>query len=270
MKEDYIEFIKRHFEDWQNNGFCSSALALNSKLGCEYFSETNPHFFTGDLEAEFVMVHLNPKQIKDKKINKFKRFSALESGKEIGGFGSFDVYLNYYAKFGSLKYGENASRKHKSPFDHKQIRFIRPFNVLPINSADNYKNLENVIDKKLQIELIPFGSESFDYRKVGSENLIQFIEPVLSFIFSSNRKYVVFCGRVFEGLLNKYIVKKNRITFKLKKNDGQETLSDFEIINFQISINGVIFNGAIAPQYAKQGYPVEDYGKKVSSLYGKF
>lgn len=264
-KAAYLSLVKNTFLDWQKSGCCADAIAMNEQIGTEYFGLTNPHFFTGDFEAELVLIHLNPKQSKDKQTNTYPTYHSADLG-----FHSFEDYLNYYTSFGKNKYGKEGKRNHKSPFDHKQIRFLRPFGLIPLDSSDNYVNLENVIDQKLQLELIPFGSESFNFRKVGSKNLELLIKPMLKLIASSDRKYTLFCGRVFEHVLNDFIVEKNKIEFKLTKKDGSETKNKFEIINLKIQIEDTTITGSIAPQFAKQGYPVEAYGKKIKELYGVF
>jgi hypothetical protein len=264
MKENFIAYMKQHFTDWTQNGFCSAALELNKKIGEDYFSVANPHFFTGNLDSDLVLVHLNPKISDQQKVI----LSEDQQVKKPSQFNSFDDYLNYYSIFGKIKYGIEGQRVHKSPFDHKQVRFLKPFELIPLNSSDKYLNLENVIDKKLQLELIPFGSKDFNFRKVGADNLEPFIIPLLKLIGSKDRKYIIFCGRVFERLLDKYIVQKNRIKFKLKKKDGSLTNSDFEVINLKLSIDNQSFVCAIAPQFAKQGYPVEEYGHEIRKFYG--
>lgn len=265
FKKEYLKFIENTFSEWATMGYCSDAVKINKNIGDEYFGITNPHFFTGDLDSDLVLIHLNPKRKLDSKTNKYPKFSAKDSG-----FNNFEDYINYYSNFGKINYGFKSKRKHKSPFDHKQIRFLKPFNLLPLDNSDRFLNLENVIDKKLQLELIPFGSSDFNFRKVGLSNLKSYIDLILMLIDGQKRKYVIFCGAVFRDLLKDYIVEQNRIAFKLKKKDGQETIDEFEIINIKISINGQNLICAIAPQFAKQGYPVGEYGLKVKSLYGKF
>jgi hypothetical protein len=272
MKEIFIELIKQNYDEWEGRGSCLVAEELNKKIGEEYFSTTNPHFFTGDLDSEFVLVHLNPKRDKDPVDGRYQRFlpKDIDSAPEIGGFSTFSEYINYYTNFGQIKYGINSSRTHKSRFDFKQVRFIRPFNVIPLDNVDKFQDLENVIDRKLQLELIPFGSKDFNFRKIGIENITPFLEPILNLLTSKKRKYVIFCGRVFEDLLNNYVDQKRKITFKLTKNDGEETIDAFEIINLKLLVNGGYLISAIAPQFAKQGYPVGEYGEKIKSLYGTF
>lgn len=253
----YINYIEKNYTDWKNSGVCEMAVELNNSIGEQYFDESNPHFFTGDLKAELVLVHLNPKRN--------KKDWGKKCLKE-----NFDDYLNQYASFGKRTYGANSPRTHKSPFDHKQIRFLRPFNLLPFKENDKYHNLETVIDKKLQLELVPYGSPNFDFKKIGLYPLKSHFENVLREIGSKKRKYVIFCGRVFEDLLSHYITNRKDHSFKLVKNNGETTQSYFNCINIQIKLGDVSFNACVAPQFAKQGYPVERYGEKIKELYGQY
>lgn len=259
----FLLSVEQAFLEWQNIGYCQDARNLNLSIGEEYFCITNPHFFTGNLNAELVLVHLNPKRKKDTVSKSYALTKPMDNG-----FNTFKDYLFYYQNFGKINYGLNSSRKHKSPFDHKQIRFLQPLNVLPFSKNDVYYNLETVIDSKLQIELIPFGSNNFNYKKIGVNNIIPFIDRILNLIIGSERKYVIFCGAVFNEILTPYTIDKKKHTFKLKKKDGSFTVSTFELINLKLQINNRIIDCTVAPQFAKQGYPVNEYGKKISELYG--
>jgi nitrite reductase/ring-hydroxylating ferredoxin subunit len=154
--------------------------------------------------------------------------------------------------------------------NNKNNDLIIGVDLLPLNSNDKYLNLENVIDHKLQLELVPFGSPDFNYHKIGVKNLNPFTDKLLSIIKEAPRKYVIFCGRVFEHLLNDYIQDKTTHSFRLTKKDGTHTKSDFQAINIQIGKGDRKITACIAPQFAKQGYPVIEYGRKVKELYGIF
>ena len=52
--EKFKKNIHSNFNEWLVQGKCSQAIALNKKIGKEYFCESNPHFFTGDLSADLV------------------------------------------------------------------------------------------------------------------------------------------------------------------------------------------------------------------------
>ena len=105
---------------------------------------------------------------------------------------------------------------------------------------------------------------------MGIKNLEKYTARVLSLIQSAKRDYVIFCGRIFNEVLSPYIVDQRAFKFKLKKNDGDDTKNYFELINVKLKLGEVTVEGAIAPQFAKQGYPVGRYGEQIKNLYGKF
>jgi hypothetical protein len=256
--EKFKKNIQSNFNEWKDRGKCLQAIELNKNIGGEYFCESNPHFFTGNLSADLVLVHLNPKKNK----NKVSGLYDVEKPK----FNSFDEYFDYFSNFGRNNYGKNSERTHKSPFDKKQIRFLKPLNILPFTENDIFKNLEIVIDNKLQIELIPFGSENFNYNKVGIKNIEPFIDNILSLIASKERKQVIFCGRVFDDILKEYVSKKKVHEFKLQKTDGTFTKGDYHFIEVEIKHNDKVIKAVIAPQYAMQGMPIEQYGIMLGHL----
>ena len=252
--KEYGQFIEADFDEWSENGYCQRAVDLNNSVGEDYFDTANPHFFTGDLAAEVVLIHLNPKRNRNQYGSKCY-------------FGSFEEYWDFYTRFGSNHYGINSGRTHKSPFDHKQVRFLKPFNLLPFKENDVYHNLEVVIDNKLQIELVPYGSADFNYNVIGIENLRPFIETILRVVLSHQRKYVIFCGRVFCELLRDYIIQEKTFTSRLTKTDGTETRDAFELIKVKLRIDGQTIDAAIAPQFAKQGAPISRYGEMIAEFY---
>jgi hypothetical protein len=256
--ENFIKNISSNFNEWLEYGRCNQAINLNQIIGEEYFCESNPHFFTGDLDADLVLIHLNPKRNKNNTTKKFD----IEKPK----FETFEAYFDYFRYFGRNNYGKNSERTHKSPFDKKQIRFLKPLNILPFTGNDIYKDLEIVMDKKLQIELIPFGSENFNYNKVGINNIEPFIDNILSLIAAKERKQVIFCGRVFDDILKEYVSKKKVHKFKLQKTDGTLTKGDYHFIEVEIKHNDKVIKAVIAPQYAMQGMPIEQYGIMLGHL----
>ncbi len=219
--EEFKKNIQSNFNEWKEHGKCSQAIELNKNIGGEYFCESNPHFFTGDLSADLVLVHLNPKR------NKSKVSGVYDVEKPR--FNSFEEYFDYFRYFGRNNYGKNSERTHKSPFDKKQIRFLKPLNILPFTGNDIYKDLEIVMDNKLQIELIPFGSDNFNYNEVGIKNIEPFIDNILSL-------------------------------------DGTFTKGDYHFIEIDIKHNDNVIKAVIAPQYAMQGMPIEQYGIQLNRL----
>jgi hypothetical protein len=256
-KMSFLNVIKRHFEDWQKDNKCSEAVNLNRSIGQSYFDEAQPNFFFGDLDATFVLVHLNPKR-------------GIKDYNQKSGFRNFNDYVSFYSNFGKNNYGINSPRTHKSHFDHKNIRFIKPFRILPFVENNKYQNLEVVCDKKLQIELIPYGSPDFDYKTIGVKNINPFIERILDLIISKERSKIIFCGKIFIDVLSEFITQKREFTFKLTKSNGEKTRDDFELINIKIKFKGTEIVAAIAPQFAKQGYPVAEYGEQINSQYNLF
>lgn len=256
--ENFKKQILFDFYEWKKQGRCTRARNLNKVIGEEYFCESNPHFFTGDLNSDLVLVHLNPKRNK----NKSTKIFDVEKPK----FETFEEYFDYFTYFGRNNYGKNSGRTHKSPFDKKQIRFIKPLNILPLNGKDIFKDLEIVIDNKLQIELIPFGSEKFNYNKVGINNIEPFIQNILSLIIAKDRKLIIFCGRVFDKILNTYVIDKKIHEFKLQKKDGTLTDDNYHFIEIQMQHNNKNISAIIAPQYAMHGMPIDKYGIKLNEI----
>lgn len=256
---NYKEIIRRNFEEWKTLGKCNDAVQLNEKVGEEYFDTADPHFFTGDIYAQIALIQLNPKR--DKKAwysEDFKKYN------------DFSEYWDFYTHFGAKMYGVNSKRDHTSRFDNKQIHFLKPFNILPFSEKDKYHNLEVVVDKKLQLELVPFGSPNFDYKKIGIENLMPYIHQLIDVLTITNREYIIFCGRVFHELLKNYIVKEKTHSFHLEKVDGSTTQQKYDVINVILQYKEKEIKACIAPQFAQQGCPIKRYGEKVSNLYGVF
>ena len=250
------EIVKKNFNEWTTQCCCQEAVELNNKIGKKYFDTASPQFFTGDIHAKLALVHLNPKR---------NEIFWNEKCKDT----DFDAYWKRHKYFGNKVYGENSPKTHKSPFDLKQVRFLEPFGILPFN-GEKYHDLEVAIDQKLQFELVPFGSPNFDYHKIGVENLKPFVMRMIDLLLECERKYIIFCGRVFNEILKDFIIKEKTHSFKLTKNDGEETQSVFEVINIRVKYNNSEITACIAPQFAKQGYPVGRYAEKVHELYGKF
>jgi len=253
---NFKQTVETSFNEWKNNGICQQAVDVNKKIGAEYFNAASPQFFTGNIHAKLVLVHLNPKMNKE------------NWGKKCE-YADFNEYWNFSTHFGNSVYGINSPRTHKSPFDLKQVQFLKSFGILPFN-GEKYHDLEISIDQKLQLELVPFGSPDFNYHKIGVENLRPFIEISLNLLLECERKYIIFCGRVFCEILKDFILKEKTHSFHLTKNDGNLTASEFEVTNIKLKCNQKEITACIAPQYAKQGYPVGRYGDKVHELYGKF
>ena len=77
---------------------------------------------------------------------------------------------------------------------------------------------------------------------------------------------MIFCGRVFSILLNDYLIDEKKYRFKLKKVNGDLTRDYFELIEVTIQLKDKKIKAVIAPQYAKHGYPIHEYGNKLKEL----
>ena len=249
MKE-YLNYIKETLSQVGEQGYCEGAKQLNERIGKGYFDITSPHFFTGNLNAELVMVQLNAKRAK----TEYNKTQELD----------YNDYMQYYSNYGRLTYGGN-NKVWKSAFDQKMIRFLKPLEILPFK-GELMSDLEIVCDEKLQLELVPFGSSDFNYKEIGLDNLKPFIERIIELILSVDRKCVIFCGRVFYTLLTDYVTNERKHRFKLKKVNGDLTRDYFELIEVTIKLNDKKLKAFIAPQYAKHGYPIREYGKKLKEL----
>ena len=247
--DTFKAYIKNEFSDYLKNGYCKKAKEMNLAIGDDYFDIVNPHYFTGNPESKIVMVMLNPQRDK----NKYN---------EPNSFSCIDQYWNHYRYFGKDVYGKNSARKRKEKFDLNQLLFIRNLGVIDFvqekSNNDKFDNLEKVIDQKLQWELVPYGSPSFNFKHIGIFNLKYFLNKTVEIISLHERKYVFFCGAVFRELLWHESVKIiNSHRFKLTKKDGTQTQSDYELIKISIKTEDQEIKEAILQQYAMQGAPLD-------------
>jgi len=75
-----------------------------------------------------------------------------------------------------------------------------------------------VVDNKLQLELVPYGSDTFSTRGFTPKVLAPHLGRVLSTIVTVPRRYVLFCGAVFKPLLSRHVTRWHE--FHLRKKDG--------------------------------------------------
>lgn len=251
---EFFQNMRCDFEDWQSKGECDRAKKINEQMGREYFDTANPHYFTGAPSASLVLVHLNPQR-------------NMNLWHQRCGFTCFDEYLDFYQHFGRFHYGVSSDRKHKSRFDQKQVRFLEAFDVLPF-TGNKYADLELVIDGKLQLELVPYGSPNFDSKAVPTGFMGELIRIAIDVINQHPREYVIFCGAIFRKLLKPWIVCQQEHKFRMQKKDGTQTANEYSTINIRIQVeHGKCIEACVAPQYTKRVGLEEPYGKKVHELY---
>jgi len=262
----FKQLVKNTFNEWKDNGFCQAAVDLNKAIGQDYFDTASPGFFAGDIEAKLVLVHLNPKRDEiDKKGRKLWGQKCEED---------FDTYWERHVHFGKLTFGKDVENRKKSSFDLKQTRFLNPFGFFDFNK-EPFHDLEEVMEKKLQLELVPFGSPNFDFNVVGIDNIEHFIRNLLEIITVCERKYIIFCGKVFKDffqkIFEKYIIEEKTHKFYLTTQKGERTKRTYDVINIKLQYDKKeIITACIAPQFAQFGCPIARYGEKVHELYGKF
>lgn len=263
-----IDVMRDDFEEFHKDRKIERAKKFTEMTGMHVNHNEYPAYFFGNPNAKFVLVHLNPKQ-KDNKSDKYE--GELR-------FTNFEGYFDSYQNFGNSRYNESILKRSKSGFDSKQVRFIKPFNVIDLEHEDAYVNLERVIDKKLQLELIPFGSDSFKTDLMTPKILNPYINLLLDTITQQKRDYIIFCGNIFETVLKDYIfsiegkVQKKDYKFKLLKNDGSTTKTHFRFSKILLNFNGHKIHAGIAPSFPRQGLTgklMEEYGRKCCELYNQ-
>jgi len=249
--------VARDLDDLRSQGRLSAATRLSTGSGQQFNAGTLPLYFTGDLEARLVLVHLNPKQR-----DSVDRWSG-------GPVPGVKEYVADHASFGQRMYGPTSGRRHRSAFDHKQIRFLRPFGVIDFldeNQPDaRFQNLERAIDQKLQMEVIPYGSDRFRTQGMTSELLAPHWDRLLDTIATHDRSIVLFCGVVLGQLLQPYVTKEHR--FRLPKADGSLTQNEARFANLRLEHEGRTLLAGLAYSYAQRGLPLGAYGAECSSRY---
>lgn len=259
---DLLSVMKRDLDEFHSTRKIERAKALARSTGKHVNHNEYPEYFFGDLGAKFVLIHLIPKQKDNLDICYQGEFK----------FQDFTDYVVYHQKFGENNYGKSLKNRCKSSFDTKQVHFTRPFNVLDLSSDDEFVSLQHVIDDKLQLQLIPFSSNSFKTDLMTHDALQPYIELLLDTIIKTKRDYVIFCGKVFESLLKPYAVKNEDYTFKLVKTDGSSSEDNARFSCLILHYKGHNFKAGIAHSFAKQGLTgaiMEDYGKKCCKLYNQ-
>lgn len=239
------------------HGRIDRASELAHRTGVPFDSAYFPMYFTGAFESPLVLVHLNPK------------LSA-----QLGGplYANFDAYYDQHRRFGYHHWEMDLS--YQSAFDHKQMRFLRPFGAIEflpeIEARDKRVNLARVIDKKLQLELIPYASPGFAARDFSIDLLQVHFERVLGTIAAFPRDYVIFCGAVFDELLKFSGCETFRSDhdFHLATKQGTSK-SEYRFSNVAFNYEGATLRAGIARSFAIQGIPMSAYGAKCHEFYDR-
>jgi hypothetical protein len=251
--------MRADLEEFLATGTVSGARRLTVATGQHFSADRLPQFFTGDLDAPVVLVHLNPKQAK----------VPMPPPAWQATIQTLEDYFDCYRHFGARMYGPSSPRTHRSRFDHKQIWFLRPLDVIDFvpghSRADRYINLERVIDHKLQLELVPYGSASFSARGFTPAVLGPHLGRILSTIATMPRWYVLFCGAVFTPLLGEHVTRWHE--FHLPKNDGTLERQRSSFASLLLPHEGGHIRAGLAPSWARQGIPMAAYAEEIRSHY---
>lgn len=201
--------------------------ADNIKDEISFATRALPIYNGGKRDAKTVMVMLNPgKGVKDsnkdlfielKKRSMFTMLSKLCCGGACPQVTSSNVNLTEDIKnynYFNAHYGD-WDKNRQDAFDLKQAFFLRDWSGtglnlpkgLCANSSSDEKLVakKSVLDEKQQLELIPYASRKFDKFNSGLINMVfPYVETLLEEIFSTDRKYVIFCSAIFEEVFKAY------------------------------------------------------------------
>jgi hypothetical protein len=246
-------------QELRATGTISRARRLAAATGQHFNADQLPLLFTGDLDASVVLVHLNPKQPN----------APAQPSRGQTPVPTLEDYFDSSRHFGARMYGPSSPRTHRSPFDHKQIRFLQPLGVIDFvqehSDADRFTNLERVVDHKLQLELVPYGSASFSTRGFTPAVLAPHFGRVLATTAVVPRRYVLFCGAVFKPLLREHVTRWHE--FHLRKKDGTLARQRASFANLLVPHEGSDLRAGLAPSWARQGIHMAAYAEEVRSRY---
>jgi hypothetical protein len=236
-------------------GHFDRARELSRHTGMHFDASCNPMYFTGAFESPIVLVHLNPKLSKE-----LADYTYLD----------FEDYFSKHRSFGKLHWESDPG--YYSRFDLKQVRFLRPFRVIdfvPKSESGHLRtNAAKAIDEKLQLELIPYASHKFESAMFSNDLLRLHISRVLAAIVSYPREYVIFCGAVFDDLLDQsgLLSFRDDHYFHLPTKSGVSKMK-YRFSNVQFRYQGMSVRAGIARSFAVQGIPMDAYGSACSDLY---
>ena len=199
--------LRKDLDDLVSNHEISEATALNNAgvLMEKLSTKGLPVYFTGNRKAKTVLVMLNPgcdAIIADH--NYPCDICKLKIDDKHGPATFINSYNGARTNFGRLDYCRYDS------FDIKQALFLCSWKncgvTLPSGFPSNPNTYldakEAVLMQKLQLELVPYASRSFEIDIINP--LIPYIDTLFDEIASCNREYVIFCSGKFVRLFQMY------------------------------------------------------------------
>ena len=203
--------LKNLYNNGNGIGEMQGAKALNGIIATQpgqtsFATKAIPSYGGGKRGAKTVMVMLNPGEDVAKANANLKRDLCKRGMKDL-------LDIDAYNEF-NVHYG-NWDKNRQDAFDLKQAFFLRDWpdtgidlpNGLCANSSldDKLVAKERVLDDKQQLELIPYASCKFEKFNSGLINRVfPYVETLLEEIFSTDRKYVIFCSAIFEEVFKAY------------------------------------------------------------------
>jgi len=252
--ERLLREAQADFDELKTSGAMRRAVELADATGEDLAVDRPPMYFTGRFDAELVLVHLNPK-LSD-------RMAELDA--------AFESFVDRHRRFGYHHWVVDST--YRSAFDHKQVRFLRPFGTIDFvdgtSSAIRRGNAALALDEKLQLELVPYASASFRTNRYTPDVLRPHFDRVLGAITAYERRYVLFCGKVFDDLLDRsgLLAARRDHSFTLPTRRGTST-NKYRFSTVVIRHGKADIRAGVARSFATQGIPMLAYGRKVRELY---
>lgn len=272
--------IKKDLTDLYNGGNTpgeiQEALNLNRQLSGQsgmisFATKALPGYYAGKRDAKTFMIMINPGVDVSLANSNLKCDICKRSMKNA----SDDT--NYHLS--SENYGNRDKYRYDS-FDVKQAFFLHKWSntgiQLPRNLCANplskrqilLNAKENVLTEKMQMDLLPYASASFNgLNKAQLSLLIPFLETVFEEILSHDRTYVIFCSNIFKDLFDEYnkshpntIQTVNKLTKKIGNSKIQGKCT-----KVTIKYNNKLITAIIAHTFASRALStayklMEDYG----------
>lgn len=203
--------LQKDISELATQGEITNALALNGLIAAmngqtSFATRALPGYYVGRRDSSTVMVMLNHG------INVAVANGNLQRDITFRRMNGINDIVNYHKSsenFGTL------DKRRMDPFDIKTAFFIKkwannginlPLNLSPTSCKQTKLNAkEAVLNEKLQLELIPYASSTFkEFNAQDISKLFPYVETLFDEIFSKERKYVIFCSRIFEQVFEAY------------------------------------------------------------------
>jgi hypothetical protein len=242
--------IRRDLDQlWTSNspecGKVAEARRLGSEIGQPLSDDLMPCYYFGNVDAPLVMVNLNAEQR-----------DTTSSSRSVFGHPwprNIQEYDNFFGLFGTRVYGPAASRQ-PTPFDElKLLPFIRGLGAIDLvdkldGKEEPLENLARCLDRKLQLELVPYSSATFDTQGAWRSRhaLRPYMERILNVISTVPRRQIIFTSRFFERWFRESGVAWQLARFVLPKADGRSS-SPFLFARGEYEWNGAVLQIAVAP-----------------------